>query len=77
MVRYMCHLNNTNVNPKEVQALFETFDTEFMLHGHTHRPAFHNHTKDNKNYLRMVLGDWHYQCSCIEYQNQQFRLLTC
>lgn len=66
-----------DVNPNEVQALFEQYETPYMIHGHTHRPAFHDHRNKHMNYRRMVLGDWHLQASYIECQNGHFKLLTC
>ena len=66
-----------DVNSTEVQKLFESFQLKTLLHGHTHRPAFHYHQHYNQDYLRMVLGDWHHQSSYIEYQNGTFKLLTC
>ncbi|MFK8011676.1 MAG: UDP-2,3-diacylglucosamine diphosphatase [Marinicellaceae bacterium] len=66
-----------DVNHDAVKELFKAFNTNFMLHGHTHRPCFHRHFIDNLAHHRMVLGDWHYQTSYIEYKNNNFQLLTC
>ena len=30
-----------------------------MIHGHTHRPATHDHIVDGIHVERWVLGDWH------------------
>jgi UDP-2,3-diacylglucosamine hydrolase len=29
-----------------------------MIHGHTHRPALHQFTIDDRYYERVVIGDW-------------------
>ncbi len=43
-------------------ALFETLQEHAVtriIHGHTHRPDFHQHQHDGKTFDRLVLGDWH------------------
>jgi UDP-2,3-diacylglucosamine hydrolase len=65
-----------DVNQVAVEDLFQQSKIDYILHGHTHRPAFHQLKLNNKNYLRMVLGDWHYQTSYIEYQNNNFQLIS-
>jgi len=66
-----------DVNSDAVTQLFLKHQTTYMLHGHTHRPSFHNHIINNIAHQRMVLGDWHYQTSYIEYKNNNFQLVTC
>ena len=66
-----------DVNRQAVEDLFLKHQTTYMLHGHTHRPSFHNHVINNISHQRMVLGDWHYQTSYIEYKNNNFQLVTC
>jgi len=44
-----------DVNPSDVQALFDANDIDILLHGHTHRP--NRHTLPNEK-ERIVLGDW-------------------
>jgi UDP-2,3-diacylglucosamine hydrolase len=65
-----------DVNQKAVNELFKHSNTTLMIHGHTHRPAFHHLTIKQKTYQRMVLGDWHYQSSYIEHKNKHFQLVT-
>jgi len=69
--------NIMDVNPQAVNELFAQQNTTTMIHGHTHRPAFHLLEIDNIEYHRMVLGDWHHQTSYIEYKNNNFQLVTC
>jgi UDP-2,3-diacylglucosamine hydrolase len=66
-----------DVNQQAVSALFRQHNCHLMIHGHTHRPAFHQLTLANKPHQRMVVGDWHYQSSYIEYKNKHFQLVTC
>ncbi|MCF6318745.1 MAG: UDP-2,3-diacylglucosamine diphosphatase [Proteobacteria bacterium] len=61
-----------DVNLQAVDELFAKYNTRYMIHGHTHRPAFH--ITDGKQ--RMVVGDWHYQTSYIEYKNNSFQLIA-
>ncbi|MBL4660967.1 MAG: UDP-2,3-diacylglucosamine diphosphatase [Alcanivoracaceae bacterium] len=65
-----------DVNQLAVVNLFKQHKTTLMLHGHTHRPAFHNFLIDNKQHHRMVVGDWHQQTSYIEHKNSNFQLST-
>jgi len=44
---------------------------QYMLHGHTHRPAIHNLSDDR---YRIVLGDWDQHPSYLHYQDGQFHL---
>jgi len=66
-----------DVNNQAVIDLFLKHQSPFMLHGHTHRPSSHNHVINNIHHQRMVLGDWHYQTSYIEYKNNNFQLGCC
>jgi len=67
-----------DVNSAAVEALFKEYSSSnFLLHGHTHRPAFHNLEINNISKQRMVVGDWHYQTSYIEYKNNSFQLVCC
>ena len=61
-----------DVNSQAVSELFKKYNTQYMIHGHTHRPAFHLTNLQQ----RMVVGDWHYQTSYIEYKNNHFELIA-
>lgn len=61
-----------DVNQSAVEKLFQKYQANYLLHGHTHRPAFHI----NGDKQRMVVGDWHYQTSYIEYKNNHFQLVA-
>jgi len=43
-----------DVTPKTVEAWIKHHQVEFMIHGHTHKPAIHKLA----NSTRIVLGDW-------------------
>lgn len=43
-----------DVTPEAVDAVFAALDASVIIHGHTHRPAVHQHG----NRLRYVLPDW-------------------
>jgi len=61
-----------DVNQSAVEKLFLKYQANYLLHGHTHRPAFHI----NEDKQRMVVGDWHYQTSYVEYKNNHFQLVA-
>ncbi len=48
-----------DVVPEEVIRWMELYQVNYLIHGHTHKPAFHNIHLKNEQGLRMVLGDWH------------------
>jgi len=43
-----------DVNPQTVQDVFEHYQVNLMIHGHTHRLNTHV----EKEFTRYVLGDW-------------------
>ncbi len=47
-----------DVNEKATQQLFIDEKIDLLIHGHTHRQAFHHLTINNKPAQRIVLGDW-------------------
>ncbi|MFO1325591.1 MAG: UDP-2,3-diacylglucosamine diphosphatase [Burkholderiales bacterium] len=48
-----------DVAPDAVAAAFRAHDVLRMIHGHTHRPARHEHVVDGAIRERFVLADWH------------------
>lgn len=42
-----------------VEAVFRQHGVVRMIHGHTHRPALHQHVVDGKSCERRVLADWY------------------
>jgi UDP-2,3-diacylglucosamine hydrolase len=56
-----------DVNEAAVQAAFRRHGVQRMIHGHTHRPAFHRHElADDTVAERIVLADWHGGGSYLE-----------
>lgn len=48
-----------DVTDSEVVQWFEQYDADMMIHGHTHRPASHEHNIKGVMKKRIVLADWH------------------
>lgn len=48
-----------DVNEEAVARLLRSHRYPRLIHGHTHRPALHQHTVDGIACERWVLGDWH------------------
>ncbi len=48
-----------DVAPEAVAAAFARHDAHRMIHGHTHRPARHEHLVEGTTRERFVLADWH------------------
>lgn len=47
-----------DVTPSEVEAVMAQYDSCYLIHGHTHRPARHDLQVLGKPAQRWVLGDW-------------------
>lgn len=60
-----------DVNPEAINALFQQHQVTQMIHGHTHRPAIHQHG----NNRRIVLGDWHQQSSYLQCDDDGMQLV--
>jgi UDP-2,3-diacylglucosamine hydrolase len=65
-----------DVNSAAVDRTFDRTAVQIMVHGHTHRPAIHQHPKGNTTRTRIVLGDWHTQGSVLRWSPQGYELLT-
>jgi UDP-2,3-diacylglucosamine hydrolase len=48
-----------DVSDDAVAAALRVHDVQRMIHGHTHRPARHEHQVDGTTRERFVLADWH------------------
>lgn len=48
------------------------YNSNFIIHGHTHKANIHNieNIDNNKNYTRIVLGDWHDTAYILEYNSE-------
>jgi len=47
-----------DVNPEAIASLHETTGASIVIHGHTHRPAIHEMSREGTCYVRHVLPDW-------------------
>ncbi|CAG9001455.1 MAG: UDP-2,3-diacylglucosamine hydrolase [Candidatus Celerinatantimonas neptuna] len=52
-----------DVTPDEVVKKFQQYQLDWMIHGHTHRPAIHSFPHSTQQ--RIVLGDWYEQRSIL------------
>ena len=48
-----------DVNTLAVEDAMKKYSVELLIHGHTHRPAIHDFTCDDRQCQRIVLGDWY------------------
>ena len=62
----------TDVSPQTVAATFARHGIRRMIHGHTHRPAVHEHDGTT----RIVLGDWYTQGSMLRVSGGDYTLRT-
>ena len=51
-----------------------TADVDTLIHGHTHRPAIHHLTVDDRPATRFVLGDWYTQGSVLRWERDGYSL---
>lgn len=66
-----------DVTNEAVKQVMKRYNVELLIHGHTHRPAIHDLTVDQKPVQRIVLGAWHESGSVLRYFNDgQFELYT-
>jgi len=56
-----------DVNQDTVALALRTAGVAALLHGHTHRPAIHALTVDERACTRIVLGDWHAHGSVLRW----------
>lgn len=54
-----------DVNEAAVIDALRTYDARQMIHGHTHRPAHHEHRVDGEPASRYVLSDWDRRASMV------------
>jgi UDP-2,3-diacylglucosamine hydrolase len=47
-----------DVNPAAVAEVIERHSAQWLIHGHTHRPADHELQLNDRMVTRHVLGDW-------------------
>jgi UDP-2,3-diacylglucosamine hydrolase len=55
-----------DVAPAAVEQAFRDTACDVMIHGHTHRPARHEHMVDGRKRVRWVLPDWYEEGGYLE-----------
>lgn len=66
-----------DVNADAVSEAFRKHNISRLIHGHTHRPAIHQLTVDNKPVTRIVLGDWYDHSSVLRICGKNVELSDC
>jgi len=67
-------LDIMDVTQDEVEHVMLSHKVDLMIHGHTHRPNVHSFQILEKDYTRVVLGDWYTQGSVLVYDKSGFEL---
>ena len=62
-----------DVAPDAVDALIRETRADDLIHGHTHRPAFHHLTVDERACRRIVLADWYEGDSVLAAEGDDYR----
>jgi len=63
-----------DVNAEEVACVLRTYGYPRLIHGHTHRPARHEHEIDGRVCERWVLPDWYQSGGYIVCDHRECRL---
>lgn len=64
-----------DVSQDEVARVMQGYDARFLIHGHTHKPAFHQFTIHDEPYTRIVLGAWHNKASVLAWYENGYKEL--
>ena len=65
-----------DVTPDEAIKCLEHYQSQLLIHGHTHRPAVHELTANNKKAKRIVLGDWYEQGAWLKVTPDNMQLMN-
>jgi len=65
-----------DVTPNEVLACLTQYNSQLLIHGHTHRPYIHNIELAGKPAQRIVLGDWYEQGAWLKVTPDNIELLN-
>ncbi|MBA6254294.1 MULTISPECIES: UDP-2,3-diacylglucosamine diphosphatase [unclassified Colwellia] len=65
-----------DVTETEVINALESYKSQLMIHGHTHRPNIHNIQVNNAPAQRIVLGDWYEQGAWLKVTENSIKLLS-
>lgn len=64
-----------DVNPQAVTAVLEKHRVQWLIHGHTHRPAIHPIEANGMPAFRVVLGAWHSEGSMVKVTKDDVELI--
>ena len=65
-----------DVNPQAVVKVMEKHRVQWLIHGHTHRPALHPLTANQLPATRVVLGAWHEEGSMVKVTTDNVELIS-
>lgn len=65
-----------DVTPVEVVHCLEKYQSQILIHGHTHRPAIHDLNANGKHAQRIVLGDWYEQGAWLKVTPNKMKLMN-
>ncbi|PDO88020.1 UDP-2,3-diacylglucosamine diphosphatase [Kosakonia sacchari] len=68
-------LSIMDVNQHAVVEAMEKHQVQWLIHGHTHRPAVHELTANNAPAFRAVLGAWHSEGSMVRVSDSDVELI--
>jgi UDP-2,3-diacylglucosamine hydrolase len=68
-------MNIMDVNPQAVVNVMEKHHVQWLIHGHTHRPAVHELIANDKPAFRVVLGAWHTEGSMVKVTTDSVELI--
>ncbi|XUA18300.1 UDP-2,3-diacylglucosamine diphosphatase [Citrobacter sp. OP27] len=65
-----------DVNAHAVVEVMEKHQVQWLIHGHTHRPAVHELTANGNPAFRVVLGAWHSEGSMVKVTTDNVELIA-
>ena len=65
-----------DVTPEEVVNCLEQYQSQLLIHGHTHRPNIHQLNANQKEAKRIVLGDWYEQGAWLKVTPNSIELMN-
>ncbi|AEW44483.1 UDP-2,3-diacylglucosamine hydrolase [Serratia symbiotica str. 'Cinara cedri'] len=65
-----------DVNRQAVEQVMLRYGVQWMIHGHTHRPAIHLLELNNSHAYRVVLGAWHIKGSMTKVSADSIELIS-
>lgn len=63
-----------DVSQQLVEKYLLQYDCDILIHGHIHRPNIYNFNIKDKQFTRIVLGDWHNYTSILSFNEQNYNL---